>query len=140
MHVVARLLIFGLAAALASGGAMAGTATPIQCSVRTGNKLLAPMTSEAICQRFIGAFARASGITASAAASPPADGIVVALHFRPQGVASAEITRMRSGKASAPQSFNLAVSDRRFAADDIDRLAASAAQGLPTSSQRQPRR
>ena len=109
---------------------MAGTATPIQCSVRTGNKLLAPMTSEAICLRFVGAFSRVSGIVASTAASPPADGLVVALHFRPQGVASAEITRIRSGKAAAPASFNLAVSDRAFTADDIDRLAASAAQGL----------
>lgn len=109
---------------------MAGTPTPIQCSVATGEKLLAPMAGSAICMRFIGAFSRASGVAASTAANAPADGLVVALHFRPQGVASAEITRMRSGKASAPVSFNLAVSDRRFTGEDVDRLAASAADGL----------
>lgn len=137
MDLPVRPLILGLAAALASGGAMAGTTTPIQCSVRTGAKLLAPMTSEAICLRFIGAFARASGTAASASASTPANGLVVVLDFRPQGVASAEIMRMRSGKASPPTSFNLAVSDRRFAADDIDQLAVSAARGLPTTAGRQ---
>lgn len=115
---------------------MAGTPpTPIQCSVR-GEKFVAPLTGAAICQRFVAAYARASGSAATARPTAPADGLVIALNFLPQGVASAQVTRMRGGKPLAPLSFNLAVSDRPFHADDVDRLAASTAQGLRTASPR----
>lgn len=127
MRALSRLLILGVASALASGETMAGTrATPIQCSVQ-GEKLLKPLTADAICQRFVTAYARASGAPASKVPAAPADGLVIALRFLPQGVATAELTRMRGGKASPAVSFNLAVSDRPFAAQDIDRLAAEAA-------------
>lgn len=115
---------------------MAGTLpTPIQCSVR-GEKLVAPLSGAAVCQRFVAAYAKANGSPAVVRTAAPADGLVIALNFLPQGVASAQVTRMRGGKPLAPVSFNLAVSDRPFNADDIDRLAASTAQGLRTASPR----
>lgn len=139
MRMTAHLSILGLAAALAGGDAMAGSTIPIQCSVRTGAKLLAPMTGPAICQRFVAAYAKASGTAAVAHATIPADGLVVVLHFRPQGVASADVIRMQRGKSSMSVSFNLAVSDRAFSSDDIDRLAASAVEGLRAAAPRNSR-
>lgn len=104
---------------------------PIHCAA-AGTKLLAPLTATAVCQRFVAAYAKASGSRAVASPAAPADGLVIALRFLPQGVASAEVTRMRGGKPLASVSYNLAVSDRPFHADDIDRLAVSMAQGLRT--------
>lgn len=105
---------------------------PIHCTA-SGAKLLAPITVAATCERFVAAYAKASGANAIISKSRPSDGLDVELRFLRHGVATAAITQMRGGRPLAPVSFNLAVSDRPFNADDIDRLAASAAEGLRRS-------
>lgn len=108
---------------------------PIHCTA-SGAKLLAPMTDAATCERFVAAYAKASGAKVIMSKSHPTDGLDVELRFSPHGVATVAVTQMRGGRPSMPASFNLAVSDRPFNAEDIDRLAAGAAAGLRTSSPR----
>lgn len=111
---------------------------PIHCTA-TGAKLVAPMTAEGICHRFIAAFARAQGAPASASTSKPANGLTVELRFLPQGVAMASVTPIKAGTPRPVQRFEMAVSDRAFTPADIDRLAVDAAAGLRPTSRRQRR-
>jgi hypothetical protein len=130
-----RMHLPGLFLATAAGVAMANPAPPplpVQCSA-SGAKLVAAMTEAAVCQRFVAAFAAASGRPAVASSTAPEGvqtGLVVALRFLPQGVATASATMVRAGSAAPQQRFELAVSDRGFVAADIDRLAADTARGL----------
>lgn len=127
-----RTSLFGLCliAGASFGAAMARTPPLTVHCTATGAKLVAPMSESAICRRFVDAYARARGAAVVASEDAPVDGLVVALSFEPKGFASAAVTVMRGGKPSAPVSFNLAVSDRRFAPEDVDRLAADTATGL----------
>lgn len=131
---IIRTSLLGLGAAWAlaigSASAMASMApVPIHCTVQ-GEKLLAPLTATAICQRFIAAYAGASGHPAIGHATPPADGLIVALDFGPRGLAAADVTPVAGGKRQKVARFGLAVSDRGFTAADIDQLARDAAHGL----------
>lgn len=123
---------------------MASTAPPplpIRCSA-SGAKLVAALSPEAVCARFVAAFAAASGRPAVASSATPErfkDGLVVELRFLPQGVAMASTTAMRGGTTGPGQRFELAVSDRGFVAGDIDQLAADAARGIAAERQRQQR-
>lgn len=130
MRIMLRLLILGMVLIHGNNGLMAVTkTTPIQCRVR-GEKLLAPMTSAAICERFVIAFGRASGGKAIAQDAPPRDGLIVMLDFKPSGMAAAEVITVARGRRHAPAVFGLAISDRAFAAADIDQLAKDTVQGL----------
>lgn len=130
-----RIHLPGLVLATAAGVAMASPAPPplpIHCSA-SGSKLVAAMTDDAVCQRFVAAYAKASGRPAVAGSPAPGgvqNGLVIALRFLPQGVAMASATLVRAGSAAPEQRFELAVSDRGFVAADIDRLAADTARGL----------
>lgn len=96
-------------------------AVRVECSA-SGAKLFAPpMTSAAICERF------AAALSPVVAAD---DSLTAELHFLPQGLASATVTHVRAGATGAPSRFELAVSDRAFAASDIDRLAADVTAAL----------
>ena len=57
-------------------------------------------------------------------------GLAAELNFRPQGLVSAKVTRFRNGLAVSFPLYEMAVSDRKFAAGDIDRLAADVAHGM----------
>ena len=105
---------------------------PIYCTA-AGAKLVPPMTAKGICDRFIAAFARAHGTSASASTSKPANGLIVELRFLPQGVAMASVTPIKASTPAPMQRFEMAVSDRAFVPADIDRLAVDAATGLRTS-------
>lgn len=108
-----------------------GNMPPLQihCTA-SGTKLLAPMTEAAACTKFVAAYAKARGTKAFAADSRPTDGLDIELRFLPHGVAMAIVTQMRRSSPSSPVTFNLAVSDRPFNAEDIDQLAANTAAGL----------
>lgn len=108
---------------------------PIQCTA-TGAKLVAPLAAEGICDRFIAAFARAHGASASASSDRPANGLVVELRFLPQGLAMASITPIKANALEPMQRFETAVSDRAFTPDDIDRLAGDAARALRATLRR----
>jgi len=116
----------GLTLTAGAGGAMASkppvkSPAPLKCST-SGAKLFAPTLSpEAICARFAKAMHNAGANTT---------GLSIELHFLPQGVASAVVSRHIAGKAQPPVTYNMAISDRRFAPGDIDRLAASVAAAI----------
>lgn len=101
---------------------------PIACSAE-GAKLVAALSPAAVCQRFVAAYAAASGRPELTAADVK-DGLIIELRFLPQGVAMASTIAMRAGKAAPMRRFELAVSDRGFVAADIDRLAADTAKGI----------
>lgn len=93
----------------------------VRCSA-AGAKLFAPaMTAAAICARF------AAGLRGATAAG---EALTVDLSFHANGVATAIVTVSRGGTIRRSRDYNLAVSDRRFGAADIDRLAASVVAGL----------
>jgi hypothetical protein len=131
------MAVAGMMPASLSGATMASPAPsplPIACSAE-GAKLVAALSPAAVCQRFVAAFAVASGRQAVASTAAPADlgdGLVVELRFLPQGVAMASTTAVRGGKPAPMRRFELAVSDRGFVAADIDRLAADTARGIGT--------
>ena len=105
----------------APGTAPGPAAVRVECSA-SGAKLFAPpMTSAAICERFAAALSRAMAAD---------DSLTAELRFLPQGLASATVTHVRAGATGAPSRFELAVSDRAFAASDIDRLAADVTAAL----------
>lgn len=108
---------------------------PIHCTA-TGAKLVAPMTDEGICHRFIAAFARAHGAPVAASTDKPANGLIVELRFLPQGVAMASVTPIKADKPQPMQRFETAVSDRAFTPADIDRLAGDAVIGLRATQRR----
>lgn len=128
--------VLALLSVLPTGAAMASPAPPpaisIACSAE-GTKLVGALSPAAACQRFVAAFAAASGRPAVASSTPPdqlRDGLIVALRFLPQGLAMASATPVRAGSAGPQQRHELAVSDRAFAPADIDRLAADTAKGI----------
>ena len=104
---------------------------PVQCSA-TGTKFFVPaMTATDVCARFVQAYAIATRAPATlSVALPSSGGLVVELRFLPQGIASAKATQLCDGRPQPLPLFELAVSDRRFAADDINRLAADVARGI----------
>lgn len=128
---VARAFLWGLGAAACGLAALLGaqsitTAAPslaaaltsaAGCSV-SGAKLLAPPLSDrAACARFMAAIAPAGAVQA------------VSLKLLPQGVASAAVTHTRAGQ-TRHDTFELAVSDRPLAPQDLDKLAADVVAGL----------
>ena len=125
MSWLSRLLGFGLSSATAIGLAGAGAAEEpnppdlqIDCSA-SGAKLFAPPTTEeALCARFAAAL-RSHPL--------PDRRLTVELRFASHGIASATVSRAPEGRISR---FELAVSDRRFAQRDLDRLAADVVTGL----------
>ena len=133
---IGKILVM-LSGLIGANAAMAGTPAvrtmPVHCTV-TGAKLLAPMTGADICVRFVNALGGAMGAPAATAVAVPADGLTVELNFLPQGVASARVTRLRGGRGAALPLYEMAVSDRRFAAQDIDNLAVSVAKGMATAA------
>ena len=104
---------------------------PVHCSA-TGTKFFAPaMTSTDVCARFVRALSTGTSTGAVlSTAQPTGDGLVVELHFLPQGVASARAARWHAGRSLPLPVYEVAISDRQFAATDIDRLAGDVARGI----------
>lgn len=89
------------------------------------------MSDSDVCARFARAFAVASGWrVASGTPTRTGDGIVVSLRFGKRGLASANVIRHRAGRIQSLPVYELAVSDRQFAARDIDQLAADVAHAM----------
>lgn len=117
--------LIGAAGCAAPQGVMTGKQQQSSARIRchaTGTKLVVPaMAPDAICARFSAAIEPAMA---------PGETLSVALTFRPNGVATAIVTRVAAGKTNAPVDFNLAVSDRTIGLRDLDRLAADVAAAL----------
>jgi hypothetical protein len=90
---------------------------PKGCSISGAKLLDPPLGDAAACARFMAAIAPAGAVGA------------VALKLLPQGVLSVEVTRMHAGRAQH-NTFALAVSDRKLAPQDLDRLAGDVISGL----------
>ena len=116
-----------LAGASACAAQPGSSAPEIDCTASGAKLFDPPATAEAICERF-----------AAALLSRPLPGgrLTVELHFAANGVATASVSDARDGAALPRSRFELAVSDRGFAARDLDRLAADVAAGLSHGTSR----
>lgn len=130
---VARAVLWGLGAAACGLAALLGAqsnSTPAPspapdpglapaagCSFSGGKLLTPPLSDAAACARFMAAIAPAGAVRA------------VSLKLLPQGVASAAVTHTHAGE-TRHDTFELAVSDRPLAPQDLDKLAADVVAGL----------
>lgn len=124
---MALLCLWGATTAMTA--APRSATVPVTCAA-TGAKLLSPAIAPGdICDRFIAALGTAARRPVRAAAQV-SEGLKVDLSFRAPGIATANVVRVRAGRAQPPVSYELAVSDRALRASDVERLAGDVARGV----------
>lgn len=103
------------------------SAAPAECRASGGKLFIPPLSEAELCARFT---ARLHS------ALEPGMRAATVLTFRPQGVASADVTLTPTSGPARQGRHELAVSDRGFRTEDLDRLAGDVIAAMLPAPQR----